>query len=91
MQVLKVLFDCECEFYHFKPLIEKCNDAEFFISVTKFSYSILIDNTRQFNATLCPCMLKELLSEVSGWQQIFSFILRQVSILDWKAVRQYEI
>lgn len=61
------------------------------ILVTIFSYQILFDNTGQFSANLCPCMLKELLHEVSDWQQVFSFILRQISILcDWKTVRQYE-
>lgn len=63
----------------------------FCMSVTEFSYLALFDNTRDFNAALCPCMLEELLYEVSDWQQIFSFVLRQVSILDWKAVREYEI
>lgn len=37
----------------------------FSMSVTKFSYSVLFDNTRQFNAALCLCTLKELLYEVS--------------------------
>lgn len=63
----------------------------FCMSITKFSYLVLFDNTRWFGATLCPFMLKELLYGVSGWQQIFSFVLRQGSILERKAVRQYEI
>lgn len=52
----------------------------FCMSATKFSYLVLFDDTRQLNAILCPCMLEELLYEVSDWQQIFSSVLRQVSI-----------
>lgn len=79
-----------CMHYDFKLLIVKCDDKGIII-ITRFSCWMLLGNTGEVSTNLHFCMLKELLYEISDWQQIFSCMLRQIRILyDWKTIRQHE-
>lgn len=76
--------------YDFKLLIVKCDDKGIIV-ITRFPCWMLLGNTGEVSTNLHFCMLKELLYEISDWQQIFSCMLRQVRILyDWKTIRQHE-